>query len=297
MATVESLSKDISNLKTILLDQINVKSNDITTKVTELEDVVSKSTKELNDSIFHVRNHVLSILRDENVALRNRVYTLEARLIKIEKQLNRVEQNNRKNNFELDGIPQSVGQDELAPTVVNIVNSISEKKIELNDVEAVHRLQSKRKPQPVIVRMKRNFIDSVHKNKKKLKDVAGTLNLSSNGIYVNHNMSPTMKRIHSNAKNLLKDGLISDVWFSNMAVKIKCLNGRVLQCNHEIDLYESFPCYEGFTFESDFYDRVIKNDFMELFEGPGVVGVNTDVISGDQVNSDVDTGVGIMNND
>ena len=228
MATVESLSNDISNLKTTLLDQLNVKSNDITNKVTALEDVVSKSTKELNDAIFHVRNHVLSILREENVTLRNRVYTLEARLIKVEKQLNRVEQNNRKSNFELDGIPQSVGQDELAPTVVNIVNAISEKKIELNDVEAVHRLQSKRNPQPVIVRMKRNFIDSVHKNKKKLKDVAGTLNLSGTGIFVNHNISPTMKSIQFNARNLLKDGLISDVWFSNMAVRIKCLNRKVM---------------------------------------------------------------------
>ena len=296
MATVESLSNDISNLKTTLLDQLNVKSNDITNKVTALEDVVSKSTKELNDAIFHVRNHVLSILREENVTLRNRVYTLEARLIKVEKQLNRVEQNNRKSNFELDGIPQSVGQDELAPTVVNIVNAISEKKIELNDVEAVHRLYSKRNPQPVIVRMKRNFIDSVHKNKKKLKDVAGTLNLSGTGIFVNHNMSPSMKSIQFNARNLLKDGLISDVWFSNMAVKIKCLNGKVMQLNHEIDLYEAFPCYEGFSFDSSLYDRVMNNDLVELFEGPGGVGVNTDVVTGDQQN-DVVTGVGIMNND
>ena len=164
MATVQSLSNDISNLKTTLLDEFNVKSNDISNKVSALEEIVSKSTKELNDAIFHVRNHVLSILREENVTLRDRVHTLEARLISVEKQLNRVEQNNRKNNFELDGIPQSIGQDEIAPTVVKIVNAISEKKIELNDVEAVHRLRSNRSPQPVIVRMKRNFIDTMFTN-------------------------------------------------------------------------------------------------------------------------------------
>ena len=38
-------------------------------------------------------------------------------------------------------------------------------------------------------------------------------------------------------------------------------------------------------FDSELYDRVINNDLMELFEGPGSNGVNTDVISGDQVNS------------
>ena len=41
----------------------------------------------------------------------------------------------------------------------------------------------------------------------------------------------------------------------------------------------------------------MNNDLVELFEGPGGVGVNTDVITGDQQNSDVVTGVGIMNNE
>ena len=165
MASVESLSTDISNLRITLLDEIKANENNITNKVVALEDVVSKHTKELNDSIFHIRNRVLTILREENVTLRNRVHTLEARLIKIETQLNRVEQNHRKSNLELDGIPQSVTQEELAPTVVKIYNAISGKKLEVDDVEAVHRLHSKKNPKPVIVRMKRNFIDTVHKNK------------------------------------------------------------------------------------------------------------------------------------
>ena len=70
MATVESLSKDISDLRGTLLTQLNVNTNVVTSKVVALEDVVSKSTKELNDAIFHVRNHVLSLLFQENVKLR-----------------------------------------------------------------------------------------------------------------------------------------------------------------------------------------------------------------------------------
>jgi hypothetical protein len=267
MATVESLSKDISDLRETLLTQLNVNTNVVTSKVVALEDVVSKSTKELNDAIFHVRNHVLSLLFQENVKLRDRVHTLESRLIKVESQLNRLEQNNRKSNFEFDGIPQDIGQDQLAPTVVKIVNEISEKKIEVNDVEAVHRLHSKRKPQPVIVRMKRNFIDSIHKNRKKLKDVGEKVDLPGAKIFVNHNISPNMKNIEFNARQLLKDGLISECWFSNIVVKIKCLNGTVLALNHEFDLYHAFPRYEGFSFDVDLYDRILNNDMIEQFEG------------------------------
>lgn len=267
MASVESLSTDISNLRITLLDEIKANENNITNKVVALEDVVSKHTKELNDSIFHIRNRVLTILREENVTLRNRVHTLEARLIKIETQLNRVEQNHRKSNLELDGIPQSVTQEELAPTVVKIYNAISGKKLEVDDVEAVHRLHSKKNPKPVIVRMKRNFIDTVHKNRKNLKDVGERVNIPGARIFVNNNLSPSMKSVEFNARQLLKDGLISDVWFSNMSVRIKCLNGKILVVNHEIELYEAFPLYEGFSFDSDLYERVLNNDMIDLFDG------------------------------
>ena len=267
MASVESLSTDISNLRITLLDEIKANENNITNKVVALEDVVSKHTKELNDSIFHIRNRVLTILREENVTLRNRVHTLEARLIKIETQLNRVEQNHRKSNLELDGIPQSVTQEELAPTVVKIYNAISGKKLEVDDVEAVHRLHSKKNPKPVIVRMKRNFIDTVHKNRKNLKDVGERVNIPGARIFVNNNLSPSMKSVEFNARQLLKDGLIGDVWFSNMSVRIKCLNGKILVVNHEIELYEAFPLYEGFSFDSDLYERVLNNDMIDLFDG------------------------------
>ena len=267
MASVESLSTDISNLRITLLDEIKANENNITNKVVALEDVVSKHTKELNDSIFHIRNRVLTILREENVTLRNRVHTLEARVIKIETQLNRVEQNHRKSNLELDGIPQSVTQEELAPTVVKIYNAISGKKLEVDDVEAVHRLHSKKNPKPVIVRMKRNFIDTVHKNRKNLKDVGERVNIPGAKIFVNNNLSPSMKSVEFNARQLLKDGLISDVWFSNMSVRIKCLNGKILVVNHEIELYEAFPLYEGFSFDSDLYERVLNNDMIDLFDG------------------------------
>ena len=276
MATIQTLSQDMTDLKTTLLNQLSINKKDVFEKVASLEDVVSSTAKELNDAIFHVREHVLKMLREENVSLRDRLHSLEARQIKMERQLNRVEQNHRKSNLEFDGIPQSVTQDELKTTVVKIVNSISPSKIDVNDVEAVHRLPSKRNPQPVIVRMKRNHIDLVHDNRKKLKNIGESLDLQGSGIYVNHNLSPNMKTIEFNARKLLRDGLISGVWFANMSVRIKCLNGKVLSIGHEFDLYENFPAYENFSFDCDFYERVLNND---MIEDAVYTGINEDVIS------------------
>ena len=200
-------------------------------------------------------------------------------MVKVEKQVNRVEQNGPKNNLEFDGIPQSISQDKLRETVVKIVNDVSDEKIEMKDVEAVHRLHSKRNPKPVIVRMKRNVIDSVRENRRKLKDVGRRLNIQGDGIFINHNLSPNMKSIEHNARKLLKDGLIKGCWFSNASVRVQCLDGRSLSFDHELDLFEAFPGYEGYTFDTNFYDKVLNNDLLEQFTGfYGGYGINNDVI-------------------
>ena len=175
--TLEMLAQSIEELKTTLYEKLELNKNDVTAKVVALENTVATTSNELNDAILHIRNHVFNLLREENVCLRDRVRILENRVVKVERQVNRVEQNGRKNNLEFDGIPQSINQDKLRETVVKIVNDISDEKIEMKDVEAVHRLHSKRNPKPVIVRMKQNVIDSVRENRRKLKDVGRRLNI------------------------------------------------------------------------------------------------------------------------
>ena len=278
--TVEVLTQSIDDLKSTLLAKLDVNNKDVSLKVNVLEESLANTSKELTDAVFHIRNHVLNLLREENVCLRDRVHTLEARMIKVERQVNRVEQNHRKNNVEFAGITDNVPQEELAPTVVKIVNAVSDVKIDVKDVEAVHRLYSKRTPKPVIVRMKRNVIDSVRDNRKKLKDVANKLNIQGQGIFVNYNLSPNMKAIESNARKLLKDGVVSGCWFSNASVRVKCLNGKTLSLDHEIDLFEAFPCYEGYSFDTNFYDKVLNDDLMDQFNGfYGFGETNDDVLS------------------
>ena len=134
-------------------------------------------------------------------------------------------------------------------------------------------------PNQVIVRMKRNVIDSVRENRRKLKDVGRRLNIQGDGIFINHNLSPNMKSIEHNARKLLKDGLINGCWFSNASVRVQFLDGRSLSFDHELDLFEASPGYEGYTFDTNFYDEVLNNDLLEQFTGfYGGYGINNDVI-------------------
>ena len=48
------------------------------------------------------------------------------------------------------------------------------------------------------------------------------------------------------------------------AVRIKLKNGGNLVVTHESELYEAFPQYENFSFDTDFMDRIINDDLEKM---------------------------------
>ena len=247
------LCKEMQSLKSDLLQQM-------TDNKTELQESFKSTSHDIREEILIVRNHVLNLLLKENRGLRQRVQTLESRVLDIEKAVIKSEQNGRKSNFELDGIPTNIRHDKLASTVTDIVNSVVDKKIDIADVEACHRLPGKKTPAPTIIRMKRNIIDEVWKNKKKLAGIDKKLDFpEGTKIFINHNLSSSMKSISFNARKLLSAGIIAETWFSNAAVRIKHLDGTVARIDHEMDLYSLFPSF-NFSFDTSMYDRVLNTD-------------------------------------
>ena len=65
-------------------------------------DAIELSNAQINNTL-RSRKFVISDLARENRDLRKHVLTLEERLLKLEKQVNNTDQNNRKNNIEVDG--------------------------------------------------------------------------------------------------------------------------------------------------------------------------------------------------
>ena len=188
-----------------------------------------------------------------------------SRYVKHHRYINQVEQNHRKSNVEISGIPANVDDGDLKSAVVRIVNFITEGQYTHRDVEASHRLGG-RSPKPTIVRMKRNILDDVKANANKLKNVDVALNFpQGTRIYVNDNQSPSMKNLARNARFLKEDGLVEDTWFLNAAVKVKAA-GQFHKITHEMDLIRIAPKYENFSFDTSFSSRV-------LYENPDYMGI------------------------
>ena len=218
-----------------------------------MEESIVRSTTKITEDIAHIRGHIISKLVEENASLRSRVRTLEQRMVNIERTTNKIDQNHRKNNIELDGIPSSVQDADLTDTVVEIFKDITKENITVKDIEACHRLASKKNPRPTIVRANRNLLDKVRRNKKSLKDIAARFNYpQGTHVYVNENLSPSMRSLHFNARKLKKAGIINDTWFSNAAVRLTLKNGKQLVATHESDLFEVSPSCEEFSFDTDF---------------------------------------------
>ena len=114
--------------------------------------------------------------------------------------------------------------------------------------------------------MKRNLVEIVHQNRKMLKDLSEKLDFPPGSkIFINHNLSPNMRSIDFESRKLLKVGLISGALFGNGSCRIKCLNEKNVKLDHERDLNDAFPHFEGYNFDTDLYDRV-SNFNMDHFD-------------------------------
>ncbi len=270
-----------------------------------IEEKITESSAFIQKDILFMKDVAISNLRNENKSLRSRVTTLESRLLAVERQVNRVEQNHRKNNLEFDGIPNSVSDANLTEMVVRIINAVIDVNITSRDIEACHRLHSNRRnrPKPTIIRAGRNLLDMIRSNRKRLMGIAERVNLPpGTKIFVNENLSPNMKTVDHNARRLVNDGLIESSWFSNAMVRLKCKNGNVLKVNHEADLFDNFPSYGNFSFETGLYDHVLNHDMDALvnldesfsdMEELSFADVAARLGPGSGTGSDVEIGIGI----
>ena len=231
---------------------------------------VNDSTALITDGILSMRRIIIDNLVRDNRHLHTRVRSLEDRLLKLEKQMNTTEQNQRKNNVEIAGIPANIGDGMLRSTVANIINHVTVSEVTEADIEATHRLFSKKSPKPTIVRIKRNLIDEIKSkdNKEKIKEIPTKLGFpNGTRIFFNDNQSPNMKELAFNARLLKTQGKISDTWFSNAAVRIRCFDeDKARKITHKQDLYNLFPNFSDFTFDREFYQRIEEDKEIDRYD-------------------------------
>ena len=65
-------------------------------------------TEEVNQSIMSTKNMIIDALKEENLKLQNKVKKLEEQLLEIDQNSNHLDQYDRRNNLENQGIPANV---------------------------------------------------------------------------------------------------------------------------------------------------------------------------------------------
>ena len=99
-------------------DEIQSKFENINTRLNQIEsNLESNITKQVNESTLSVKDSIITALRDDNKMLQAKVEFLERKLAESEKSFNRLDQYNRRNNLEIQGIPSTVGDEVLEDTL------------------------------------------------------------------------------------------------------------------------------------------------------------------------------------
>ena len=167
--------------------------------------------------------------------------------IEFERDTGELQQYIRRNNIEIAGIPDSVGQNELEKKVIEIAKAVDIDVTE-NDIEACHRLQSRNRqkgPKRTIVRfVNRKFAEKLLKKGKMFKDrkIVEKAKLS-NIIYINNNLCSYYRYLWGKVKGLYDRNAIDSFWVFNGRINIRFADNpdEVMKVTHLNDLINCFP--------------------------------------------------------
>ena len=128
-SSIESLKSSIDEKFNLVNEQFDNIRTDIKRNVAVI----------VADSLLEVKDSIIEALKAENLKLQQKVEKLENRISELESDLNKKDQNNRRSNIEIQGIPLDIGDDSLEYKVIEI---LAEAHIVTTkfDIEDCHRL-------------------------------------------------------------------------------------------------------------------------------------------------------------
>jgi len=217
------------------------------------KDLVSIKTdiSDIKDELINIKEVVIQNLIRENERLKERVEELEGRskyaedrLVTAEIHSYSLEQYDRRNNIEIQGIPNNIINEELEGKVIEIFKAI-DIDITSYDIEDCHRLGHD-SPKTTIVRfVNRRDCKTALITRKKLK----TANLEDIGltspIFLNENLSPNNSRLAFKCRQLKRAKLCTSTWsMSGMIYLHRTINEKPKKILHDCTLTELYPDFK-----------------------------------------------------
>ncbi|XP_070546414.1 uncharacterized protein [Ptychodera flava] len=164
-------------------------------------------------------------LKANNDRLQDQLTVTQRELSNTQEELHDLQQYSRRNNIEIHGIPQRNGED-TNDIVVRVAAAVGVD-ITPNDIDISHRLPSRQNPnqerhQPpaIIVKfVRRSVRNSIYYARKNLRgQTPNQIRIgdnNTNNIYINENLTPTMKRLFHQVNERRKQLKWRFIWTSN----------------------------------------------------------------------------------
>ena len=150
--------------------------------------------------------------------------------------------------MEINGIPNSISDDNLESTVINVLSKATNVHVTADDIEACHRIgKSKGNSKKTIVR----FINRKHckcalVNRKKLKPFnSESIGLPNVKLYFNENLTEYNNTLAFYGCKLKRAGLINSTYTFDGTVHIlRTVGERPIKVFHMRKLLEMYPNFE-----------------------------------------------------
>ncbi|XP_070543898.1 uncharacterized protein [Ptychodera flava] len=196
-------------------------------RLTELQksvDFMNTFFEQMKEEMKELKTEIANT-KEENAALRDQLTAAHRDLGNTKDELNELQQYSRRNNLEIHGIPQHNNED-TDNIVIKIAAAIGVD-VTSSDIDISHRLprrhsqqRERQLPPPIIVKfVRRSVRNTLYYSRRNLQGKTPThLHLddnATNSIFINENLSPSVKRLFHQVNDRRKHLKWRYIWTNN----------------------------------------------------------------------------------
>lgn len=224
------------DLAALIRNAVKHELSSMQSQMSTIENTLSYMSNQYDDLLKTLKSTTAEVkkLKDENTILRNTIDENSVRIKRLEEDNARQQQWSRLQNIEVIGIPENKDED-TTQIVVKLADKIGIK-LEGNDVEFAHRVQSRKSSslassRTIIARLRhRHTKDTLiaaarkHRNLKP-SDIGlsahNTLDSRNTNIYINEHLTHSNRALLKLCKNKAKETMYKYVWTKNCRIYVR----------------------------------------------------------------------------
>ena len=152
--------------------------------------------------------------------------------------------------MEINVIPNSISDDNIKSTVINVLSKATNVHVTADDIEARHRIgKSKGNSKKTIVCfINRKYCKCASVNRKKLKSFnSESIALPNVKLNFNENLTEYNNTLAFYGRKLIRAGLIYNICALNCTVQLRTVGKRPIKVFHMSKLLELYPNFEFYN--------------------------------------------------